>query len=93
MPARGPTPALGWGLARCGDGADGSSQRSHRFSTVQCVGSQLPFARRGGSTLEHDAGKAGEVYALGRSKNSPDPELSRAAWGHLTWKGSGDVTR
>lgn len=42
--------------------------------------------------LEQDAGKAGELCALGHSKNSPDSELSRAAWGHFAWKSNVDIT-
>lgn len=44
------------------------------------------------SALEHDAGKAEEMCALGHSKNRHGPGLSRVAWGHLAWKSSRDIT-
>lgn len=72
-----PQPALGWGLARRGDGADGSGltvpQFFHLFGNVLAA-----RARRweGRGTL-----------CLGALKNSPDSELSRAAWGTLCLEG------
>lgn len=42
--------------------------------------------------LEHGAGKAEESVPWGHSKSRHGPGLPKAAWGHLSRKGSRDVT-